>query len=72
MNKTTHLGLNLPLGTEASDLSPLNENFSKLDSEVFSRVRAVNGVQADASGNAQVQTVPFANAVSTPGPLRSS
>lgn len=65
MNKTTHLGLNLPLGTEASDLAPLNENFSKLDGEVFSRVRAVNGVQADASGNAQVQTVPFANSLVT-------
>lgn len=59
-DKTQHLGLNLPYGDEFADVALMNENFSTLDTEVFKRVQAVNGVVPDADGNAIVEEVPFA------------
>lgn len=65
MAKTNHLGLNLPLGTDITDVSLLNENSEILDREVSARIKTVNGAVPDESGDAQVDTVPFANTLVT-------
>lgn len=64
-DKTTHFGLNLPLGTEIVDNDMLNENFSKLDTEVFKRGKAVNGIEVNENGDFILEEVPYARDIVT-------
>lgn len=64
-DKTTHFGLNLPLGAEIVDNDMLNENFSKLDTEVFKRGMAINGIEVNENGDFIVEEVPYARDIVT-------
>lgn len=64
-DKTTHFGLNLPLDTELADQIPLNENFSKLDEEVFKRGKAINGIEVNNDGDFILEEVPYARDIVT-------
>ena len=71
-DKTSNLGMNLPLGTELADQEMYNENFVTLDTEISQRLTAVNGVKADKNGEAVITEIPFARQIVTDEHQQSS
>lgn len=71
-DRTTHLGLNLPLGTESADLDALNGNFQTLDTEVFRRGKSINGVEVNSDGDFILSEVPFARQIVSDTEQKSS
>ena len=71
-DKTTNLGMNLPLDSEIVDQELYNENFEILDTEVAKRITAVNGVEAGPDGGVVVNEVPFAKQIASEKQQQSS
>lgn len=65
MNTTEKLGLRLPEGTDSGAIADLNYNAEKLDEEVSSRIKTLNGESADENGNYNLNTVPYARQLIT-------
>lgn len=71
-DRTTHLGLSLPLGTEYADIDALNGNFETLDTEVFRRGKSINGVEVNSDGDFILSEVPFARQIVSDTEQKSS
>lgn len=65
MSATTHFNLNKPAGTDAVDVSKLNENFDTIDTEMYKPPLTVNGNQPDANRDIEINSVPLADNLSS-------
>lgn len=59
-DRTTHYRLNKPTTSESLDISKQNENMDIIDSELYERVKSLNGIEPDENGNIVMNTVPLA------------
>ena len=65
MTRTTNLELYKPADSDAPDISKNNWNMDKLDTEVASRVKTVNGTAPGTDGNVAITHVDWAGNLET-------